>query len=127
MKQNFNDPSKFWQIVRSINQKSVIHYSITSEQWYEHSEVYNVFGSLPEEDNRDDVMEHEVAGVFYETISRDEVTASKGNLEPRTSAGLDEIISEMLKHADQSDVDFLVQLFNKLCDEEYSLKNGPDQ
>ena len=127
MKQNFNDPSKFWQIVRSINQKSVIHYSITSEQWYEHSEVYNVFGSLPEEDNRDDVMEDEVAGVFYETISRDEVTASKGNLEPRTSAGLDEIISEMLKHADQSDVDFLVQLFNKLCDEEYSLKNGPDQ
>lgn len=127
MKQNFNDPSKFWQIVRSINQKSVIHYSITSEQWYEHSEVYNVFGSLPEEDNRDDVMEDEVAGVFYETISRDEVTASKGNLEPGTSAGLDEIISEMLKHADQSDVDFLVQLFNKLCDEEYSLKNGPDQ
>ena len=44
-------------------------------------------------------MENEVAGVFGEAISRDELTASTRNLKPGKSAGPDKIISEMLKHA----------------------------
>ena len=57
LKQNFNNPSKFWEIIRSINRKSTIYDSITSEQWYEHfSGVFNTFDSLPEEEDSDDVM-----------------------------------------------------------------------
>ena len=50
-------------------------------------------------------------------ISRDEITASIRNLKPGKSAGPDEIISEMLKHAHDSVIEFLIQLFNKLYDE----------
>ena len=31
LKQNFNNPSKFWETIRSINRKSTIYNSITSE------------------------------------------------------------------------------------------------
>ena len=34
LKQHFNNPSKFWETVRSISQKSTMYNSITSEQWY---------------------------------------------------------------------------------------------
>ena len=119
LKQYFNNPSKFWETVRSINRKSTIYNSITSEQWYEHfSGVFNTFDSLPEEEDSDDVMEDEAAaGVFDEPIFRDEVTASIRNLKLGKSAGLDKIVSEMLKYVDQIVADFLVQLFNKLYDE----------
>ena len=82
LKQNFSNPSKFWEAIRSINRKSTIYISISSEQWYEHfSGVFNTCDSLPEEEDSDDVMEDEAAaGVFDEPISRDEVTASIRNL-----------------------------------------------
>ena len=50
-------------------------------------------------------------------ISRDEVTASIRNLQRGKSAGPDKIISEMLKHANESVIDFFAQFFNKLYDE----------
>ena len=78
---------------------------------------FNTFDSLPDEENGDDVIEDEVACVFGVAISRDEVTASIRNLKPGKSAGPDEIISEMLKHAHDSVIEFLIQLFNKLYDE----------
>ena len=78
---------------------------------------FNTFDSLPDEENGDDVMEDDVAGILGKRISRDEVTASIRNLEPGKSAGPDEIISEMLKHAHDSVIEFLIQLFNKLYDE----------
>ena len=62
-------------------------------------------------------MKDEVAGIFGETISRDEVTAGIRNLKPGKSAGPDKIICEMLKHANERVFDFFVQLFNKLYDE----------
>ena len=77
LKQNFINPSKVCQTIRSINRKSITYNSITSEQWYEHfSGVFNTFNSLPDEKNGDDVMEDVEAGVFGEAISRDQVTAS---------------------------------------------------
>ena len=118
LKQNFNSPSKFWQTIRSINGKSIIYNSITNEQWYEHfCGVFNTFDSLPEEKNGDDVMENEVAGIFGETISRDEVTAGIRSLKPGKSASPDKIISDLLKHAKERVIGFFVQLFNKLYDE----------
>ena len=68
-------------------------------------EFFKTFDSLPQEENEDDVMEDDVAGILGKRISRDEVTASIRNLEPGKSAGPDEIISEMLKHANESLVD----------------------
>ena len=77
LKQNFNNPSKFWQTIHLINQKSIMFNFSTSEQWYEHfSGVFHTFNSLPDEKNGDDVMEDVEAGVFGEAISRDQVTAS---------------------------------------------------
>ena len=106
LKLNFNNSSKFWQTIRSIDRKSIICNSITSEQWYEHfCRVFSTFDSLPEEENEDDVMEDEVAGIFGETVSRDEVTAGIHNLKPGKNAGPDKTISEMLKHANESLVD----------------------
>ena len=108
LKQNFGSPSKFWETIRSINRKSTIYNSITSEQWYEHfSGVFNTFDSLPEEEDSDDVKEDEAAaGVFNEPISRDEVTASIRNLKLGKNAGPDKIVSEMLKYVDQNVADF---------------------
>ena len=56
-------------------------------------------------------MEDEVAGVFGEAISRDDVTAARRKKSP------DKIFSEMLKHANESVIDFFAQFFNKLYDE----------
>ena len=78
---------------------------------------FNKFDSLPDEENEYDVTEDEVAGIFGETISWDEVTAGIRNFKPGKSAGPDKIISEMLKHANERVIDFFVQLFNKLYDE----------
>ena len=118
LKLNFNNSSKFWQTIRSINGKSIIYNSITNEQWYEHfCGVFNTFDSLPEEENEDDVMEDEVAGIFGETVSRDEVTAGIRNLKPGKSTGPDKVIREMLKHANERANDLFVQFFNKLYDE----------
>ena len=106
MKQNFNNSSKFWQTIRSIFRKSILYYSITSEQWYKHfSGAFNTFYSLPEEENGDHVIWVEVKGVFGKTITRDDVTARVGNLEPDKSAGPDKIITEMLIHANESIID----------------------
>lgn len=107
LKKKINNPSKFWETIRSINRKSTIYNSITSEQWYEHfSGVFNTFDSLPEEEDSDDVMEDDAAaGVFDEPISRDEVTASIRNLKLGKSAGPDKIVSEMLKYVDQNVAD----------------------
>ena len=75
---------------------------------------FHTFDSLPEEENGDDVMEDEVEGVFGEAISRYDVRASIRNLKPGKTAGPDKIISEMLKHANERVIDFLVKRFNKL-------------
>ena len=80
-------------------------------------EFFKTIDSLPQEENEDDVMEHEVAGIFGETVSRDEVTAGIRNRMSGKSAGPGKIISEMLKHANERVIDFFVQLFNKLYDE----------
>ena len=72
-------------------------------------------------------MEHEVAGIFGETVSRDEVTAGIRSLKPVKSAGPDKIISEMLKHANERVIDFLSSSLKSCTMREYSLKNGPNQ
>ena len=51
-------------------------------------------------------MEDEVAGVSRETISREEVTVSIRHFKPGKSAGPDNIISEMMIHANKSVSDF---------------------
>ena len=56
-------------------------------------------------------MKNEEAGVFRETISRDEVTASTRNLKPGKSAGRDKIISEMLRHTHESVIDLFFFFF----------------
>ena len=122
LKQNVNNTSQFWETIRSVNGKSTICNSITSEQWYEHFSVFfNTFDSLPEEEDGDDVME-DLAGAFDEPIPRCEVTASIRNPKLGKGAGLDKIVTEMLNHFDQNVADFLVQLFNKLYDEGIFLK-----
>ena len=55
---------------------------------------------------------------FDEEISREEVIASIRNLILGKSAGPDKIVSEMLKHVDECVIDFFVQTFNKLYDDE---------
>ena len=57
---------------------------------------------------------HEV--LFNEAISKQEVIASIDNLKAGKSAGPDKILGEMLKHANEVVIDFLVELFNKLFD-----------
>ena len=108
LKQHFNNPSKFWETVRSISQKSTMYNSITSEQWYNTSlGFFNTCDSLPEEEDSDYVMEDEAAaGVFDEPISINEVRGSISKLKLGKSAGPDKIVSEMLKYVDQNVADF---------------------
>ena len=54
--------------------------------------------------------------LFNEAISTQEVIASIGKLKSGKSSGPDKIIGEMLKHANDVVIDFLVTLFNKLFD-----------
>ena len=54
--------------------------------------------------------------LFNKAISKQEVVASIGKLKSGKSAGPDKIIGEMLKHAIEVVIDFLVKLFNKIFD-----------
>ena len=54
--------------------------------------------------------------LFNKAISKQEVVASIGKLKSGKSAGPDKIIGEMLKHANELVIDFLVKLFNEILD-----------
>ena len=65
--------------------------------------------------------------LFNEAISKQEVVASIGKLKSGKSADPDKIIGEMLKHANEVVIDFLVKLFNKIFDSIVGRPPGSDQ
>ena len=122
LKQSINDPKLFWQTIRSVNRKVTIYNDITKEQWYEH--FFRVFNTSALADTltqageiADAETDEEMPEVlFNEAISKQEVVASIGKLKSGKSAGPDKIIGEMLKHANEVVIDFLVKLFNEIFD-----------
>ena len=94
----------------------------TKEQWYEH--FLKVFSTtvtsdaiLQENEFTNAETDEEIHEVlFNEAISKQEVIASIDNLEAGKIAGPDMILGEMLKHANEVVIDFLVKLFKKLFD-----------
>ena len=122
LKQSLNDPKIFWRTIRSVNRKATIYNDITGEQWYEH--FFNVFnttvlaGTVSQLDEMTNAkLDEDIPeALFNEAISTQEVIASIGKLKSGKSSGPDKIIGEMLKHANDVVIDFLVTLFDKLFD-----------
>ena len=115
LQQSINDPKLFWKTIRSVGRKRVICNNITKEQWYKHFfNVFNAVTFMPDE--TDMVAENEEIreNQFNEAISKQEISGSIQKLKSGKSAVPDKIVSEMLKHTDDTVIDFLVALFNQL-------------
>ena len=107
---------------QASEQKATIYHDMTKEQWYEH--FFNVFNttvlagtvSQPDEVTNADLYE-EIPGAFSnEAISKQEIIASIDKSKSGKCSGPDRLVGEMLKHANDIVIDFLVTLFNKLFD-----------
>ena len=122
LKQSITDPKIFWRTIRSVNRKATIYNDITSEQWYEHFfKVFNttvLAGTVSQLDEMTNAeLDEEIPGaLFDEAISKQEVIANIGKLKSGKSSGPDKIIGELLKHANDVVIAFLVTLFNELFD-----------
>ena len=97
-----------------------VHNNISVEEWFDH------FKSVLEKDVAagvdDDVDKESVDDCvndfsFNRPIAKEEVLLAIGKLKNGKAAGLDGIIPEMLKHASDQMVNFLVKYFNVLFDE----------
>jgi hypothetical protein len=110
------DPKLFRQTIRSVNRKSLIYNSISTENWFDHfSNLFNDFANADdggEEETEVEDGDHEP--IFNDPISRQEVITSIGNLKSGKSAGPDRVIGELLNHASDRVADFSVTLFNRI-------------
>lgn len=121
--ENKNDSKKFWSTVRSLKRKPKETPQVDIKIWKNHFE--HILGGEATSKDDEGVNENETWMPGEEEIhvpdldapiTHDEVRKAIRSLKPGKATGIDDILAEFLKSAEQFVTPFLTRLFNKLYD-----------